>query len=90
MKKDLHYWFSMIEEYDGYECEGHFIPHLVIAETLEEALDLLKPYLVEGGTKYTKPAKLPNLLNFRKPRELNLWKLTSYSELLEVPYEIIE
>jgi len=36
----MEWWLIEDEEYSGYECDGHMVPHLVAANTEEEALSL--------------------------------------------------
>lgn len=35
----MKWWAVLTEEYNGYECEGHLIPHIVAANSKQEAID---------------------------------------------------
>lgn len=68
----LKYYYSMVEEYNGYECDGHWVAVIVAAESVEQAEGLLK---LSELDRYTEPAELvlPPLAKKRKPHVVSFW-----------------
>jgi len=66
------FFIVTIEEYGGYECNGHHVPYIVAAHDKEEALALFQDEIRDEEVVSCEPLALPDLSRKRKPFIMNL------------------
>lgn len=66
------FFIVTIEEYRGYDCDGHHVPYIVAAHDKEEALSLFQEEIRDDLLVSCEPLALPDLSRKRKPFIVNL------------------
>lgn len=63
----LHWYIVEEEQFSGYECDGHYIPHIVAAETVEQATRLFDRKEVWNTPLRAYSLYLPDISRCKKP-----------------------
>ena len=69
----MKWWIVVVEEFSGYDCDGHDVKHIIMAHSAEEAVTYAKEKIYCERVYSAVELTLPDPSRHRKPKKVYVY-----------------